>query len=323
MFPIARIAAAFGLVLLTGLAAAAQAEAKYKLGLVTFQGPGLADHVDYVRQGLLELDYVEGRDYEIEAAFVDGDKERAEQFFRGLIERKVDLIIAWTTPAGQIAKRATQTIPVVLITSDPVAAKLVDSLARPGGNLTGISMSSPDLAGKRVEFLREILPGLRAIGFIGNAKSPNAPVFLRQTQAAADRFGIATVAHLVQDPIEIDAALLAGMKAAGAEALVVQPVLTGQADRISALATVAGLPVIADHPPFAEAGALLTYGADLGAHLHRASYFVGRILKGADPADLPIERPNLFPMIVNIGTAQALGLTIPASVLDRADRVIE
>jgi putative ABC transport system substrate-binding protein len=296
-----------------------------KIGFVTFQGPALFSSLDEFRKGLEERGYVEGRDVVIEAAFVDGDRARAETFVRDLVERRVDVIVAWTTPAGLVAKRATEgtSIPVVLVTSDPVAAGLVASLAHPGGNLTGVSMASPDLSGKRLQLLKELMPRLRTVAFLGNSRSANAPVFLRQNKAAADQLGLSVVSRLIETPDQIDEKLLDVMKHEGAEALIVQPNLTGQATRIVALAGKVGLPVASDHPPFAAAGALLTVGADERQHVRHAAYYVDRILKGSRPADLPIEQPTSFPFVLNIRAARQFGLTPPAAVLSRADEVLE
>ena len=296
-----------------------------RIGFVTFQGPALEPLVDELRKGLQERGYVEGPDLAIDAAFVNGDRARAESFVRDAVDRRVDVIVAWTTPAGLVAKRATDGtgIPVVLVTSDPVAAGLVASLSRPGGNLTGISMASPDLSGKRLQLLKEVMPRLRTVAFLGNSQSANAPVFLRQNKAAADQLGLSVVNRLIESPDQIDEPLLDGMKREGAEALIVQPNLTGQAARIVALATKAGLPVVSDHPPFAAAGALLTLGADERQHIRRAAYYIDRILKGSRPSDLPIEQPTSFPFVLNGRTARLFGLTPSPDVLSRADEVIE
>ncbi|MDB5592659.1 ABC transporter substrate-binding protein [Enterovirga sp.] len=296
-----------------------------RIGFITFQGPALSSSTDELRKGLTERGYVDGRDVVIEAAFVDGDRARAERFVRDLVEQRVDVIVAWTTPAGFVAKRATEGtgIPVVLVTSDPVAAGLVASLARPGGNLTGISMASPDLSGKRLQLLKEVMPRLRTVAFLGNSRSANAPVFLRQNKVAADQLGLSVVSRLIDSPELIDEKLLDGMKQEGAEALVVQPNLTGQAARIVALATKAGMPVVSDHPPFAAAGALLTLGADERQHVRQAAYYIDRILKGSRPADLPIEQPTSFPFILNARAARQFGLALPPDILSRADEVID
>ena len=180
-----------GLALLVAAAPAGAQEAKLtKIGLVSLHAPALAPHVDHIRQGLRQLGHVEGKTFEIESHFTDGNKQQAQAVLTSFLEKRVDVIVAWTTPTVQLAKDATQTVPVVIISSDPVAAKLVQSLSRPGGNLTGVSMSGPDLAGKRLELLREMMPGVDSIAFLGYAPSTGAAAFIRETKANADQIGM-------------------------------------------------------------------------------------------------------------------------------------
>jgi putative ABC transport system substrate-binding protein len=316
---------AASLAFLIALAATASSEPARpaKIGLVSLHSPALAGHVDGIREDLRRLGYVGAKAIEIEAVFTDGNKQQAVQVTKGFIDRRVDIILAWTTPTVQLVKQATQKIPVVMIASDPVAAKLVASLARPGGNITGVSMSGPDLAGKRLELLREITPDLNTIAFLGYAPSPGAAAFVRETRHNADQIGLKLLVRLVERVEDIDAALFARLKAEGARAVIVQPFFTGHAARIVDPAMKAGLPVISDYPTFARAGALASLGIDETAQVRRTAYFIDRILKGAKPADLPIEQPTRFQLVVNLKSAKALGLELSPVLLARADEVIE
>ena len=210
-----------------------------------------------------------------------------------------------------------------MIASDPIAAGLVSSLSRPGGNITGVSMSGPDLAGKRLELLREIKPGIGMIAFLGYAPAPGAAAFVRESQINADKIGLKVSVRLVQRVEDVNAELFTALKSDGAEAVVVQPFFTGHAAEISALGLSAGLLVISDYPSFAKAGGFASLGVDLGAQVKRTAYFIDRILKGAKPADLPVEQPTRFELVFNARTAKMLGQDIPLTLLGRADEVIE
>ena len=223
----------------------------------------------------------------------------------------------------QLAKDATQTVPVVMISSDPVAAKLVQSLSHPGGNFTGVSMSGPDLAGKRLELLREIKPDIGSIAFLGYAPSTGAAAYIRETKASADQIGLKLLVRQVDRSDAIDEALFADMKRDGAEAVIVQPFFFGHGAEVVSFAMKSKLPIISDYPIFAKAGALASLGVDEAAQVRRTAYFIDRILKGAKPADLPVEQPTTFQLAINLKTAKALGLDIPPMLLARADEVIE
>jgi putative ABC transport system substrate-binding protein len=308
---------------LPGMADAQRALQPARIGLVSLHSEELAGQVDGIRAELQKLGYVDGRAVGIEAHFTNGDKQRARNILKSFVEGRVDLIVPWTTATVQLAKEATQTIPIVMIASDPVAAGLVPSLSRPGGNITGVSMSGPDLAGKRLEFLREIKPDIKTVAFLGFAPSPGAAAFVRESESDANKIGIRLLVRLVPRVEDLTEALFTGMKQDGAEAVVVQPFFTGHAAQISALGLAAGLPIISDYPDFARAGAFASLGVDLGAQVKRTSYFIDRILKGAKPADLPVEQPTKFELVINASTAKKLGLALSPMVLARADEVIE
>jgi putative tryptophan/tyrosine transport system substrate-binding protein len=324
MFQFLRTITALFLLLVLSTVVAAQQPKIVKLGYVSWFSPDSKGDVDQVRQGLREFGYVEGKNIEIESYFADGNRDKARDVLKSMVDRGFDILVVAATPAVHIAKELTQKIPIVMApVSDPVATGLVQSLARPGGNLTGLSMVGPDLAGKRLELLREVKPDIRTVAFLGSSRDPNTVTFVRGTKAAADKIGIKLIERMVDGPEAIDEALFSDLKRDGAEAVVVQPIFTGHQVRIVALAMKSQLPVTSDFLVFAEAGALLTFGIDRNGQSRRAAYFVDRILKGTSPADLPIEQPTAFTLGVNVITAKALGLTIPPALLFRADVVVE
>jgi putative ABC transport system substrate-binding protein len=303
---------------------AVAADKPAKIGFLSWFSPAMKARVDYFREGMQQLGYVEGKSYIIEAYFTDGNRELTQQVARKLVEEPVDILVVETTVATQIAKEATRTIPIVMAPSaNPLATGVVESLSHPGGNITGVSDQLTDLAGKLLGLLREIRPSLNTVAFLGLAKTGNAATFLRETRGAADRLGVKVLERLVDRPEAIDQALFDAIKRDGAEAVFLQPIFRSHADRIVAMAMQSQLPTIAEYAVFAEAGALVTYGPDEAAQVKRAAYYVDRILKGAKPADLPIEQPTEFRLVINARTAKQLGWTIPQIVLMQADRVIE
>ena len=305
-------------------AAAGQEARKVRIGFLSWWSPQLAQHADYLREGLAELGYVDGKNLDLQVAFTSANPELTREVARRYVAMPVDVMVVSTTPAIHIAKEATQRIPIVMVPiSDPIATGLAKSWSQPGGNLTGVSSVSPDLDGKRIDLLREIHPGLRTLAFLGSGKDQNTKTFVTTHETAAARMGLKLIVRLVDDAGEIDAALFGSLRAEGAEAVVVQPIFTGSQARIVPLAAASGLAVVSAYAVFAEAGALLTYGIDDAALVRRAAYFVDRILKGADPGELPIERPTRFKLTINLNTAKALGLEVPPSLLARADEVME
>jgi len=314
--------------LLLALAVATPAPAAdkpVKIGFLSWFPPTMKANVDYFREGMRQLGYVEGKGYVIEAHFTDGDRELTQEVARQFVEEPVDILVVQTTSAARIAKEATRTIPIVVAASaTPLAGGLVESLVRPGGNITGLSDQLTELSGKPLGLLREIRPSLNTVAFLGLAGRGNAAAFLRETKAAGDRLGVKVLERLVVGPDVIDQALFEGIKGEGAEAVLVQPVFRSHAESIVAAAMSFQMPtIVVGADVFAEAGALVTYGPDDAPLLRRAAYYVDRILKGAKPADLPIEQPTEFHVIINARTAKQLGWTIPQSVLMQADRIIE
>jgi ABC-type uncharacterized transport system substrate-binding protein len=279
-----------------------------------------------VLQGLRDLGYDEGRNITIEYRRAAGKVESLPQLAEELVRLKVDLIVVRSTPVVEAAKNATTTIPLVMTgVGDPVRSGFVASLAQPGGNITGMSNMMPELAGKRLDLLKEIRPKLSRVAFLAYSPDPLHQVFVKDAQQAAERVKIQIRPAVIDRVDEIEAAF-SNMNRERAEALIVQPLFSsnlGQGQRIAELAVKNRLPAVSDGGSFAEAGGLLSYGPDQKPMFRRAATFVDKILKGAKPANLPVEQPTKFEFFVNLRTAKALNLTIPQSVLYRADKVIK
>jgi putative ABC transport system substrate-binding protein len=304
------------------LMAHAQQPKLARIGFVSWQSQAAEGQMKYLREGLAQFGYVEGHNISLEAFFTDGDPERTRAVLRALIAKQVDILIVRVSPVAQIAKEMTRTVPVVMLAADPVATGLVPSLSHPDANLTGLSFASPDLAGKRLELVRDIKPDIKAIAFLGSRQTSTAS-FVRETTEAAKVMGLKAVIRVLDKPEMLDRAVFEGMKADGAEAVVIQPLFAGQEARIVEFATQSQLAVIGDFAAFAKAGGLFSLGVEETDILRRAAYFVDRVLKGTKPADLPIEQPTAFRFTLNVRAAKALGWNIPPAVLSRADEVIE
>jgi putative tryptophan/tyrosine transport system substrate-binding protein len=277
-------------------------------------------------QGLRDLGYVEGQNIIIDYRWAEGKTDRLPALAEELVRLKVDVIVVRATPVVQAAKNATTTIPIVMMSAaDPVGNGFVASLARPGGNITGSSSILPELAGKRLELLREVLPKLSRVAFLAYGGDPAHKLFVQQAREATERFGMKFQPLVVAAPEEIESAFTAMIKER-AGALIVQPLFVnnlGEGKRIADLAVKHRLATVSDGIPFAEQGGLMFYGPDQKPLFRRAATFVDKILRGTKPADLPVEQPMKFEFIINLKTARALNLTIAQSVLFRADRVIK
>jgi putative ABC transport system substrate-binding protein len=275
--------------------------------------------------GLRDLGWVDGQNISIEYRWAAGNVDRLPALAEELVRLKVALIVAGGTPVIQAAKDATSTIPIVMPSAaDPVGTGLVASLARPGGNITGMSAIMPELAGKRLELLREIVPKLSRVAFLAYGPGPGHRLFVKEAEDAAQSFGMRFQSLVLRGPEEIQGAFSAIAKE-GSGALIIQPILIaplGHGTRITELALKYRLPTVSDGFDFAETGGLMFYGPDTATMHRRAAYFVDRILKGAKPAELPVEQPTKFELVINLQTAKQIGLTIPQSVLYRADKVI-
>ena len=270
------------------------------------------------------LGYVEGKNLIFERRYADNQVERLPTLAAELVSLKVDVIVATGTVAPLAAKKVTTTIPVVIwSTGDPVGSGIASSLARPGGNITGLTIDSPELAGKRLQLLKEIVPGLTRVAVLWNATNPYAAVVLRETQDAARLLAIQTESIEVRGPLDFDGAFGAVIKGNSNGLIVVEDPLTYVSlTRIVNFATTNGPPAMYGMKEFASAGGLIAYGPDYQDLLRRAATYVDKILKGAKPGELPIEQPTKFGLVVNLKTAKALGLMIPQSLLLRADEVI-
>ena len=277
------------------------------------------------RQGLGETGYVEGQNAVIEYRIVEGRFDRLPAFVADLVDRKVDVIFATGDPAALAAKNATSTIPIIFsVAADPVAAGLIASFARPGGNLTGVSVMQAELMPKRLELLSEVVPQARVFALLVNPNDPNAEPMIREMQEAARAKGV--LLHIVKagSESEIDAAF-ATLLQLHVEALVVSPnqLFFVQQEQLAALTVRHAVPVSCALREYVAAGGLMSYGPNISALSRLLGTYVGKILNGAKPADLPVQQPTTFELVVNMKTAQALGLTIPPSILARADEVIE
>jgi putative tryptophan/tyrosine transport system substrate-binding protein len=295
--------------------------------VIGFLGSGSSDqnapNVAAFSRGLSETGYVEGQNVAIEYRWADGHYDRLPALAADLVGRKLDLIVASAPPAARAAKNATLTIPIVfLVGIDPVAEGLVPSLARPGGNLTGFSMVSTELTPKRLELLSELVPQARMVVLLVNPNNPNP--WIGDVQEAARAKGVQLQILKAGTEGEIDTAF-ASLVELHADALVVgaDPFFFNQREQLVALASLHAVPAIYFVREFAASGGLISYGTSFMAVYRQLGVYAGRILKGAKPADLPVQQPTTFELVVNLKTAKELGLTVPPSVLARADEVIE
>jgi len=275
-------------------------------------------------QRLRELGWIEGRTIAIEYRWAEGRSARANEIAAEFVRLKVDVIVTHSAELVVAAKQATSVIPIVFgLAADPVGSGLVASLARPGGNVTGLSVQGTDLAGKRFELLREIVPGLRWLAVIANAGASGAVLEMREAQAAARALGLEVATPEIRRAEDIVPAFEALNGHAQALYVASDPLLYANRVRINTLALGARLPTMHATREYVEAGGLMSYGANYPDLFRRAGDYVDKILRGAKPADLPVEQPTKFDLIVNLITAKVLGLTVPPTVLARADEVIE
>jgi ABC-type uncharacterized transport system substrate-binding protein len=294
------------------------------LGLTTSRAPTSVARVEALRTGLRELGYVEGKNITIDFLWADGDYERLPGLASELVRRKVDMIVTYSTPGAMAAKKATRTIPIILASiGDPVSTGVVASLARPGGNITGLSMFTPDETAKRLELLKDAFPQIRRVALLVNLANPVAKVSVSAVERAAEKLNIAVHVVDARAVADFDRAF-AAITGKRAEALVVfeDPVFTGEARKLAALAQRHRLPTIGQ-VAFADAGGLMGNGTNQLDLFRRVAVFVDQIIRGAKPADLPIQQTSRFELVINLNTATALGVTLPKPLLFRADRTIE
>jgi len=292
---------------------------------IGFLGSASPSHIlAAFHQGLGETGYVEGQNLAFEYRWAEGRYDRLPALAADLVVRNVDLIAADGIPAALAAKSATSTIPIVFAVGDPVDLGLVASLARPGGNLTGVSTMAPELSPKRLELLSELVPQVGVIALLVNPNNSNTERTTRDMQEAARAKGVQLHILTAGTESEIDAAF-ATLVQLHAGALVVggDPFFANRREQLATLAATRGVPAIYQSREFAEAGGLISYGLNFTAAFRQVGIYAGRILKGVKPDDLPVQQPTTFELVVNLKTAKALGLTVPPSILARVDEVIE
>lgn len=311
------LSATFG----AGLSAYAAPAKIPKIGVLIVAKPDQEPALREFRAALRDLGYVEGQNIFIEVQSAEGKLNRLPELAARLVRDKVDIIAAWMTPAVTAAKDATTEIPIVMLgAGDPVGTGLVASLARPGGNVTGIAGVTAELAGKTIELLKETLPSMRRAAALCNASDPFSQPFLKQIQLAGHTLGIEVTPIMALKDHDLDSVFAAALEKR-VDGVIVQPSL--QLKHAAQMALRDHLPAASPSPTFAGLGGLLGYGGLSSEGSSRAALFVDKILKGRSPAELPVERPTRFDLVINLRTAKVLGITVPGSLLARADQVIE
>ena len=315
----------------SGIAAwplAASGQQPVKLPIIGLLGSSTAliesQRVAAFVQRLHQLGWIENCNVVIEYRWAEGRQERFAEIATEFVQLKVDLIVAPTTPAVIAAKQATSLIPIVIATAnDPVGTGLVASLARPGGNVTGLSNQLPDTSPKRLELLREVVPGLRRLAILSNVGNPGAVLDMREFEATVRMFGLEALTFEIRRAEDIAPSFEALKGRADALYVVADPLVNTNRVRINTLALAARLPTMHGLRDYVEAGGLISYGPNIPDQYRRAADYVDKILRGAKPGDLPVEQPTKFSLVINLTTAKALGLKIPEALLLRADEVIE
>jgi len=317
------LSAVTGSLLAAPLAAEAQPAGKiYRLGFLR-GGPPLEAYVEGLRQGLRERGYVDGQNVVVEYRSTDGGFDQLPRLAEELVRSKVDIILASAAPAALAAKKTTASVPIVFVgIYDPVEIGLVPNLVRPGGNMTGLATNVIDFAGKRLELLRGIVPKLRRVAVIWQPANPSNANQLKGAQVAARTLGVQLMPVSVQEPNDFDSAFTT-VRGTDGVLMLESPFFTTHRARLAELALRSRLPAVYGQKEYVEAGGLISYGTDFQDLWRRAATYVDKIFKGVSPGDLPIEQPTKFELFINLKTAKALGLTIPPSLLQRADQVIE
>jgi putative ABC transport system substrate-binding protein len=315
--------------MLFALCASAQAQQAAKVPRIGFLSPfspdATAPWLQAFRQGLRELGWIDGKNINMEYRYAEGRNDRLPDLAADLVRLKVDVVVTAVTPDALAAKNATSTIPIVMAAAgDPVASGLVQSLARPGGNITGLSQMNPDLAGKRLELLKEIIPKLSRVSVFWNPQDQMSTISWNELRLPATSLGVQLYSIEIRNSSDLDKGFEEAIRSrAGALAIMPAPVFVTNIDRIAGLAAKGRLPSIFHVKEFVDSGGLVAYGTDRSELFKRAATYVDKILKGAKPADLPVEQPKKFELVINLKTAKQIGVTIPQRVLQRADRVIK
>ena len=315
------------MLLAVGVTAQAQQPKKVpRIGFLIGSSPAaIAARIEAFRQGLRDLGYVEGKNIVIEWRYAEGKLDRLPALAAELVRLKIDIIVTGAPATTRAAKEATVTIPIVMAQdSDPVANGFVASLARPGGNITGLSTLAPELSGKQLELLKETVPRLSRMAVLGNSTLPGNAQALKEMELAAGAFKVQLQYVDVLDLKDIETAFRAVSKGRADAVLVLgNPIFLSQRIQITDLAVKSRLPAIYERPEYVDDGGLMTYGVNINELYRRAATYVDKILKVAKPADLPVEQPKKFELIINLKAAKQIGLTIPPSMLARADKVIK
>ena len=310
-----------------GVPAEAQQTAKMpRIGfLSTVSRSFLSSRIDAFRGGLSDHGYVEGKNIAIEWRFAEGKADRLPNLAGELVRLKVDVIVTAAPLPTHAAKKATGTIPIVMaFDDDPVGSGFVASLARPGGNITGLSTQAPDIGGKQLELLKEIVPKLSRVAVLGNSTVPGYGQMVKGIEVAANEFGVKVLILNVKNSEDIEAAFQSATKERASAVIVLgTPAILSRQQDVVALAARSRLPAAYIRPEFVEHGGLMTYAVSMSDLFRRAATYVDKILKGTKPADIPVEQPMKFEFVVNLKTARAMDLTIPQWTLMKADRVIK
>jgi len=319
------IASMLGAVLSAPLAIEAQQSGKVpRIGFLFYGSPGPSPELDAFRQGLRELGYIEGQNIAIEVGFANGRLGQLPELAAKLVRLKLDVIVTPGTPASMAAKQATSTIPIVFAgVADAVGAGLAGNFARPGGNMTGLTSISAQLGGKRLELLKEVVPKASRVAVLYNPADRSNVLVLKELQESAPALGLTLQLLQLRGPSEFEGAFAAMTRARAHALFGAAGVLTTEHRKtLVDLAAKSRIPAMWGERQFVEAGGLLSYAVNFYDQLRRAAIYVDKILKGAKPGDLPVEQPTTFDLVINLNTAKALGLTIPPSLLSRADEVI-
>ncbi len=305
---------------------AQQARKIFRIGFLSATSPStIPARLEAFRQGLRDLGYVEGKNIIIDYRYAEGKLDRVPGLAAELVRLKVDVIVAGGSAATRPAKEASSTIPIVMAQdTDPIGNKFVASLARPGGNITGLSILAPELSGKQLELLKEIIPKLSQAVILGNPSEPGYLQLRKETKLVADALRVKIHFFDVRNSKDVETAFReATTRRAQAVLVPSMPIIVSQRAQIADLAAKKRLPAIYGQPEYVDAGGLMFYGASITALFQRAATYVDKILKGAKPADLPVEQPTKFEFVINLKAAKQISLTIPVEVLARANRVIK
>jgi ABC-type uncharacterized transport system substrate-binding protein len=321
-----RFVTGLGLLLASPVVAHAQPVGKLpRVGYLFYGSPGPSPEIEAFRQGLRELGYIEGHSIAVEYRFASGQVERYPELAAELVRLKVDVIVASATPPALAAKQATRSIPIVFVlVADAVGAGLITNFARPGGNITGLTSSSAELGGKRLELLKQMVPKASRVAVLYNPTDRSNVLILKQLQESAPTLGLILQPLEVHKPREFEGAFVAMTRERAHAVFVPAGALTFEHRKVLVdLAAKHRIPAMWGHRSFVDAGGLMSYAVNLYDQNRQAAVFVDKILKGAKPGDLPVEQPTKLELVINLRPAKALGLTIPPSLLVRADQVIE